>query len=161
MIIFESHKKSRIFSIVGYTNVELTKRRDSALRDNNEARAKIYDNTTCEEILALIGLWIKLGAGKFKGISIKDIFSTNIDVFSLGKIFLSDLNFLDAHLVTSKNRYFALFSCLRFDIKNSREKNPDGSYVDKFVHLREVLLQNRVRIYKFLDLEFTFRTMSK
>lgn len=48
------------------------------------------------------------------------------------------LKLLDAHLCFTNPRYKFLMRAIRFDDKNKREKNRDGSWVDKLVHIREV-----------------------
>lgn len=109
--------------------MELSKRKKKAITKygKNSNKLKIYDATNEHEIYGLIGLWLKLGANGFEDDPLTEIFSTKKSSGSL-----------DAHLTFSKNRYEILISCLRFDDKDNRPRNPDNTLIDVAVHIREV-----------------------
>jgi hypothetical protein len=73
-----------------------------------------------------MGLWLRLGITGFRNAPLSEIFS------------LSDNSSLDAHATFTRDRYRLIISCLKFDNNKARAKDPDGNYIDKFVHLRKV-----------------------
>ena len=111
--------------------MELAKKKKEAVKKHGKhsRKALVCYKTNHTEIYALIGLFIKLGVTGFNTSSIKEIFSTKKSAYSL-----------DAHITFSRPRFEILNSCLRFDQKDNRPRNPDGSLIDIFVHIREVSL---------------------
>lgn len=72
-------------SIAHYTNIKLQRLLYQAKRTEACSYEKnLLCPTNVSEILAFVGLRIHLGLNGYKGIPVKDIFSTNPGVSSLG-----------------------------------------------------------------------------
>lgn len=108
------------------TNSVIYNRKRHAQRYNSDYDPTIYEPIGVDEMYAMIGLWVRLGITGFCQEELENLFSMRED------------SSLDAHLAFSRNRYRNIISSLNFDVKKDRATNPDGTYCDKFVHLRKV-----------------------
>lgn len=118
--------KNNLFRVINCTNNVINSRKRSAQTHKSKYDPTIYEPMGVDEMYAMVGLWVRLGITGFGNERLDNLFSIRED------------SSLDAHMAFSRDRYRNIISSLSFDVKGDRAKNPDGTYRDKFVHLRRV-----------------------
>jgi hypothetical protein len=134
---FVSSCNFNIYRIVKNTNEFFKRlRKNKYTHKRKPIPADLKDKTDEIEIRALLGLWLNLGISGFHNSSVDEIFSS------------SKYSSLDAHLCFSRDRYKFLMRAIRFDNKQRRfdleNLNPDGTLINKHIHIKEVILFSRI-----------------